>query len=140
MKAPRPGSRKAQVFDAFMASGAPAAVELGASLGLADGTTRSWLGAWAKGGDVEITKPKIPKRIKFTESAPTGHDWGSGWNVKRAIRAWWNDNMGWAMAPVHAVAGDGFTWAGESYRVSSIRDDGTLVVRKLRAKVEEKAA
>lgn len=48
MQPPRPGSRKASVYDAFLQSGADAAIALGATLDLAAGTVKSWLGGWAK--------------------------------------------------------------------------------------------
>ena len=46
--APRPGSRKAQVYTQFHAYGPEAALELGTSLELATGTVKSWLAVWAK--------------------------------------------------------------------------------------------
>ena len=48
MPAPRAGSRKSEVYEAFLASGAEAAAAKGKALELADATVKSWVAAWAK--------------------------------------------------------------------------------------------
>lgn len=57
MKPPKEGSRKRQVWDALQEGDAAYAIETAASLGLADGTVRSWLGAWGKHVPKSVTHP-----------------------------------------------------------------------------------
>lgn len=69
MNPPRAGSRKASVYDCFIASGADAAITLGATLDLASGTVKSWLGGWAKAaGNPEAAKSS--PRAKGEAPAP----------------------------------------------------------------------
>jgi hypothetical protein len=65
-KAPREGSRKAQVYDVFFDRGLDAAIAFAQTLGLKEGTVKSWAGGWAKGTKqahtpAKVTTPKLAK-------------------------------------------------------------------------------
>jgi hypothetical protein len=63
MKAPRPGTKKAQVFDAYMRDGRTAALALASTLELANGTAHSWLSEWKRfSGKIEPAVPPAPKK------------------------------------------------------------------------------
>jgi hypothetical protein len=59
MQSPRPGSRKAVVFNAFKDGGLKQAEKVGAEQGLKAGTVRSWVGGWSK---QEAAVPNTPRR------------------------------------------------------------------------------
>lgn len=113
MKAPRPGSRKAQVFDALQQHGPDAAVKLGLELDLADGTVRSWLGAWGKALNIDATVTGAIPRTTKARVAPAvkGKDWGAEWTRKGAKIIFAENQMWWAEAPHDVAVGDCYTWA-----------------------------
>ena len=63
-KGHKAGSRKGKVHADFDENGLNSAVEYGTSLGLAEGTIRSWCKAWEKGG----SPPVKSERVRLTES------------------------------------------------------------------------
>jgi hypothetical protein len=62
MKAPVAGSRKAQVYDVFHDKGLDAAIKKALSLGLKEGTVRSWAGGWSKAPRTEHSTDNRPQR------------------------------------------------------------------------------
>lgn len=72
-KPPRPGSRKASVFEKYFAEGAEAAIAIGVGLGLAANTVKSWINTWIKGnanGDSPAA-PETKKGRMVTKSTVT---------------------------------------------------------------------
>ena len=68
MKAPREGSRKAQVYEIFHDKGFDAAVAFALTIGLKAGTVKSWSGTWGRGGKA----PLSPARSKGGNGAQGG--------------------------------------------------------------------
>lgn len=63
MKAPRPGSKKASVFEAFQEGGLDAALAKGRAVGVQESSVRSWVGGWKK-HPVEKTNERVRLPIK----------------------------------------------------------------------------
>jgi transposase-like protein len=70
MLRPRDGSRKAQIFDAFMGKGGlKEAQKLATKLDIKDSTLRSWVALWDRGKGEEITSAPV-KRERMEQEAP----------------------------------------------------------------------
>lgn len=125
MPTPRPGSRKASVYEAFFQGGVDAATTLGVSLQLAVGTVKSWCGGWAKEGKAPAKSATPTGDVRVTKHK----DWGADWDDNRSSRLFWDNGMGWALAPPKAQVGDRFEWANQRYVI--LQGTSQMILRKI---------
>lgn len=72
MQRPKDGSRKAQIFDAFMANGMKAAEKLATKLDIKSSTLKSWTSEWARrSGETVTNVPPAIKRERLPDEPDT---------------------------------------------------------------------
>ena len=72
MQPPRPGSRKAEVYNIWCRDGANAAIDAGSTLDLKEGTIRSWVAYWEKQSGNKATNDS-PSRSRQATNREGSH-------------------------------------------------------------------